>query len=129
MAEETLAGIGKYAKSRVSTKAEDLRKRLGAAVSSGVKLILKTEDPVTMLAANSGETGGAGESGSGPSGGGYREDMSNDGIRVLSLVNFKPGDLGCFKLFVRETSTDDELQQMLNTLPSLKIRWTPTAKS
>ena len=129
MAEETLGGIGKHGKSRVSAKAEDLRKRLGASVSSGVKLILKTHDPVTMLAPNSGETVGAGGSDSGPSGGGDREDMSNEGIRMLSLVDFKPGDLGCFKLFVRETSTDDELQHMLNSLPSLKIKWTPTAKS
>jgi tetratricopeptide (TPR) repeat protein len=125
MADEILAKIGSHGDSRVTQKAKNLRKRIGDAISTGAKLSLKTDDPVIMAGAKSAGDDSHHE----PAAGDSNQELSSDSVRMLSLVDFKPGDLGCFKLFTRESASDADLQQMLNTLPPIKSRWSVVAKA
>ena len=120
-ADETLLKISEGQPTRISRKAAHMRTRIATAATTGVKISLNSEDPVASQGASSlGGTGGVS--------GVIPEDdllsqMSSDSIRMLSLVDFKPGDLGCFQLLPNTKASREALTNILNTLPPFKTRW------
>ncbi len=110
--------------SRISRKAVELRKRIATAASTGVPLALKTDDPEASNRAMSLlGTGSLAASGSRAEDEDLLSKMSSDNISVLSLVDFKPGDLGCFQLMPNTEESKDNLAEILNSLPTIKTRW------
>ena len=120
LAGDTLNGLGDKYESRVRRKIEVLRRKVSSALTSGQDVTLATDDSLFIAGNN---VGTVDKQTSDDHAHESLKMLSSDGLKLICLVDFRPGDLGCFNLFMPESGTEQELAVLLNSLPHLRIRW------